>query len=218
MTDILTWLHANWIQLFGVLTGGGAVWFLAKNRAVIGWTLGIINAVFFVVLMAQYHLYADVTLNLYYFVTSGMGLYIWLRGGSNRSPKKITHLSWTSTLLWSAIAVIGTMLFGSFLSSMTDASYPMVDSFTTVLSFIGQFLLARKIFENWYIWILADVIDIWLYTVKGLYMVSALTGAYMIMCIMGIVIWKRIERKEQYADSEHGKMFAAARLAEESAQ
>ncbi len=204
---ILNWLSAHWLELFGVLTGIGSVLFLAKNKAVLGWGFAIVNAVFFIVLMLQAHLYADFTLNVYYLVTSIWGFYIWKFGrkapvyeGEVRLPKKITHLTWKGWVLTIAIVVVGTLLFGTFLRDMTDASFPMIDSMTTVMSFVGQFLLARKVFDNWYIWIAADVVDIGLYFVKGLFLVSAMTGIFMVLCVMGIVIWRRVEAKERAVD------------------
>src|SRR5574338_87743 len=199
---VFDWLLANWIELFGVLTGIRAVFYLARNRATFGWGFGIINAIFFMVLMFQAHVYADLTLNAYYLVTGDYGYYVWRAGAKAKTtevrlPKPITHLNWKGWLLTAAVIAVGTLLFGTFLSNMTDASFPMIDSLTTVMSFVGQFLLARKIFDNWYIWIAADVIDIVLYFVKDLFLVSGMTGIFMVICVMGIIKWRHVERKEK---------------------
>ena len=202
MFDLFSWLAANWIQLFGVITGAGAVFFLAKNEnryfgissGVIGWTLGIINAVFFMVLFYQQLLFADLTLNAYYFVTSAMGLYFWkFHTGRNKKVRPISHLSWKGWLAVTLVTIVGTWAFGTFLANMTIAQFVYIDSFTTVLSFIGQYLLARKIFDNWYLWILADIIDIGLYAYKGLYLVVGMTVVYMVFCVMGILKWRKDE-------------------------
>ena len=215
---ILEWLFVKWIQVFGVLTGAGSVYFLARNNGKVGWTLGIINAVFFVILFAQQLLFADVTLNLYYFVTSAMGLYWWMRGKA-KQPLPITHLSKKGWVAVAAVAIVGTALFATFLGYMTIAQFVVIDSFTTVLSFIGQYLLARKIFDNWYIWILADIIDIGLYAVKGLWLVVAMTAVYMVFCVMAIFKWKKDELAEgaEAAELEETPTTFAGRLAEQGA-
>jgi nicotinamide mononucleotide transporter len=204
MFDVISWLAANWIELFGVLTGIGSVFFLARNKAVLGWGFGIVNALFFIVLFGQALLFADVTLNSYYFFTGIYGFFVWKYGRKTKGyedkaihlPKQITHLGLASWLTIAAVVIVGTFLFGTFLTQMTIADFAYVDSFTTMLSFVGQFLLARKVFENWYIWILADVVDIWLYAIKGLFLVSGMTGIFMVLCVMGIIVWRRVERKE----------------------
>jgi nicotinamide mononucleotide transporter len=184
---ILEWLIINWIQVVGVLTGAGSVYFLARNNGKV----------------AQQLLFADVTLNLYYFVTSSLGLYWWMRGAKNR-PLPITHLGKKGWIVVAAAAILGTALFATFLGYLTIAEFVVIDSFTTVLSFIGQYLLARKIFDNWYIWIVADIIDIGLYAAKGLWLVVAMTAVYMVFCVMAIFKWK----KDEIAETE------AAELAE----
>lgn len=203
MFEVISWLAAHWIELIGVITGAGAVFFLAQNErkffglsaGTIGWTLGVINAVFFMILFFNQLLFADLTLNAYYFITSALGLYWWQskRGREGKPVRPITRLSTKGWLTVVAITVIGTWAFGTFLGEMTIAQFVYIDSFTTVLSFIGQYLLARKVFDNWYLWIIADVIDIGLYAYKGLYLVVGMTAVYMVFCVMGIIKWKRDE-------------------------
>ena len=208
MLTVFDWLVTNWIQVFGVLTGGLAVLFLALNKPVLGWSFGIINAVFFIVLMTQYHLYADTTLNVYYFITSSLGLYWWLRGGKNKTPLKITHLTGKGWLFWIGVTLVGTAIMGFILSSYTAAEIPYLDSLTTVMSFVGQFLLARKIFDNWYIWIAADVIDIGIYVNKGLPLVAVLTAVYMAFCVIALFKWRQVEKEETTLEEDYA--YAAA--------
>lgn len=196
MVEALNWLSANWVELFGVLTGAGAVFFLARDKGVVGWILGIINSVFFLVLFFGANLYADVTLNGYYFITCLLGLFWWLRGGKNNKPLPISHLDLPGWVKWGGIWIVGTLVMGFVLDTYTAADIAYLDSFTTVGSLIGQYLLARKVFDNWYIWIFVDVLDIFIYGYKGLYMVVGLTVLYMALCVMGLHHWKKVERGE----------------------
>lgn len=210
MVDIINWLSANWIELFGVLTGAGAVFFLARNNGLVGWSLGVINAVFFTVLFFDVNLFADLTLNVYYFVTSALGLYWWKFGGrGERKERKISHLDVPGWLKWVAVWIVGTFIMGYVLNTYTAADIAYLDSFTTVGSLIGQFLLARKVFENWYIWIFVDVIDIFLYGYKGLWMVVGLTAVYMALCVMALGKWRAVEQGEQ----DDSRLTVAAEMA-----
>lgn len=202
MLDFIQFLFSDWIQTIGVITGAGAVLFLALNKAKIGWTLGVINAAFFTVLMFQYMLYADVILNVYYLFTSAFGLVYWLgwmkrRGDRKKAPAQITRMSGKSWLIYGTIWIIGSAVMGFVLDTTTGTDVAYIDSFTTVGSLIAQFLLARKVFENWYIWIFVDVIDIGLYIYKDLHMVAGMTVVYMVFCILGILKWRRDEKKER---------------------
>src|SRR5690606_13688553 len=99
-----------------------------------------------------------------------------------------------------AIWVAGAAIMGFILDTTTPTDVAYIDSFTTVGSLIAQFLLARKIFENWYIWIFVDVIDIGLYLFKGLPMVAGMTVIYMIFCVIGVMKWRKDEKKEKAED------------------
>lgn len=200
MMDFIMFLFSDWIQTIGVLTGAGAVLFLALNKAKIGWTLGVINAAFFTVLMFQYMLYADVILNVYYLFTSAFGLVYWLgwmTRKEKKEPAKITHLTAKQWAIWAGVWIAGTVAMGFGLDTFTNTDVAYVDSFTTVGSLIAQFLLARKIFENWWIWIFVDVIDIGLYMFKGLPMVAGMTVIYMVFCVIGVVKWQRDKKRER---------------------
>lgn len=209
MVDFLyTWLFGDWIQFIGFLTGGGAVFFLARNNGLVGWTLGVINSVFFGIMFFGEMLLADFTLNLYYFFTSGAGLFWWIklerdrRRGIEVGAKKketistISHLDGRAWMRWIAIWVAASAGMGFVLDTFTPADIAYLDSFTTVGSLIGQYLLVRKVFENWYIWIFVDVLDIGIYAYKGLFPVVVLTVIYMVLCVVGIITWRRVERGE----------------------
>jgi nicotinamide mononucleotide transporter len=49
-----------------------------------------------------------------------------------------------------------------------------MDAFTTVLSLAAQYLLNRKTIENWLLWIVDDVIYIWLYIARDLRLTAVL--------------------------------------------
>lgn len=200
MLEFIQFLFSDWIQTIGVVTGAGAVLFLALNKGRIGWTLGIINAAFFTVLMFRYMLYADVILNVYYLFTSAFGLVYWLgwmTKKEKKEPAKITHLTWKTFSYVVLVWLAGTAIMGWSLDTFTNTDVAYIDSFTTVGSLIGQFLLAKKIFENWWIWIFVDVIDIGLYMFKDLPMVAGMTVIYMIFCVIGIIDWRKVEKKER---------------------
>ena len=78
----------------------------------------------------------------------------------------------------------------------TDSNVPWLDSFTTALSIIGMWMLARKYVEQWWAWIVVDVVCCGLYIYKELYFTSALYGLYSIIAIFGYFKWKQMMHYE----------------------
>jgi nicotinamide mononucleotide transporter len=60
-----------------------------------------------------------------------------------------------------------------------------------VLSLAAQYLLCRKRFENWFLWIAADVIYVPLYLNRHLPLTAALYAVFLAMCLMGVCEWNR---------------------------
>ncbi len=77
------------------------------------------------------------------------------------------------------------------LKEFTDSTVPVGDSFTTALAIVATWMLARKIIEHWYLWIIVNVVSIGLYTYKGLYSTVILYAVYTGMAIIGYFEWKK---------------------------
>ena len=62
----------------------------------------------------------------------------------------------------------------------------------TALSIVGMWMLARKYIEQWFAWIIVDIVCCGLYIYKDLYFTSALYGLYSIIAIFGYFKWKKL--------------------------
>ena len=71
----------------------------------------------------------------------------------------------------------------------------MADGFLTAGSLLGQLLLSRKKLENWYVWILVDVLYVGLYLYKGLMLTALLYAIFVVMAIAGARAWSALCRK-----------------------
>jgi nicotinamide mononucleotide transporter len=183
-------------EVLGFVTGGWAVWLTVKQN-IWNWPIGIANSAFYLIVFFQTRLYADMSLQGVYVVLGFLGWYWWLRGGQNRTELNVSR---TRPLLAAALGVIllsGTWAMTLFLVRVDDSA-PFLDALTTVLSLIAQFMLTRKLFENWFVWISADVIYIGLYIYKDLYLTSILYAIFLAMCIVGAVQWRRSLRSPRF--------------------
>ena len=86
----------------------------------------------------------------------------------------------------------------AFLNYWTDSTVPITDSLTNALSIIGLWMLSRKYVEQWFVWIVADAIYVWLYAYKGLPFKATLYSLYIIIAFFGIRKWLRLMREQSH--------------------
>lgn len=176
---------------------------LVARRNILTWPLGIVGVVLFGILFYQINLYADFFEQIYYFITSVMGWYMWARiRQQNPGDKRITveKNSMRTNIAWVA-GIAGTSLVATWALSNIHvwlptlfpepASLPALDAATTVMSFAAQYLMMKRKLENWYLWILVDVIAIWLYWYKEVPFIALLYLVFLFNALYGWWAWKR---------------------------
>ena len=96
--------------------------------------------------------------------------------------------------------VLAIVFFGLFalmlfvLDRFTDAAVPLWDSFITSLSIVATWMLARKIYEHWYLWIIVNLVSAVLFTYRGLYPTVVLYIVYCVMSFEGLRQWRKTIR------------------------
>lgn len=176
------------IETLGFITGAITVWLTVKEN-IWCWPIGIANNIFFIILFYHSRLFADMGLQVIYIVLSVLGWYWWLRGGKNNSTLSVSRISVPHALVLGVITILATIGMRAYLVSIHDAA-PLMDAITTILSLVAQYLLTRKYLENWYVWMTADIIYIYLYFVRELYLTGILYILFFTMCILGLKAWK----------------------------
>ena len=79
-----------------------------------------------------------------------------------------------------------------YIGDLHQFTVPLQDSFTNALSFVGLWALARKYIEQWFFWIIVDVVCCYLYVVKGIPFKALLYGLYVVIAIAGYRKWKQM--------------------------
>ena len=179
----------SWLEIAGFVTGALTVW-LAVRQNPWNWPIGVANAVCFFILFLRARLYGDMALQVLFMAICLLGWYRWLLGGEGHSRLRVTSITNTSAVAYTAVGVAATAVFTPYLRSVGDAS-PLLDALTTVLSIEAQYLMTRKVIEHWLVWMAADVIYIWLYADRGLYLTSMLYVVFFAMCVAGWRDWQR---------------------------
>lgn len=186
----------SYVELIGTLFGLISV-YLASRASILTWATGIINEVFLFILFFQVQLYADMFLQVYFFIVTLFGWYNW-----KHKPKQ-NSISTTNfkTRIWIAILIIvGTILAGFFFANIhlylpqyfkTEASFPFADSFVMVLSIFATVLLAQKKIETWYLWIVVDIVCVFLFFKKGIVFLGIEYLVFLGLATYGLLNWKK---------------------------
>ncbi len=145
-------------------------------------------------------IYADFAINIYYFLIAVYGYITWTRAGrhgndaakSKKEQLPIRHIPRRQLAACSAIFVLLWIALYCGLRYLTDSTVPVADAFTTSLSIVAMWMLARKYLEQWIAWIAVDAVCVALYSYKGIYLYGILYGAYTIVAFIGYRNWKRL--------------------------
>lgn len=201
----------SYLEFFGTVLNIVCVW-LTVRKSVWNWPIGIIAVSLFGALFYQIQLYSDFLEQVYYFGTGIWGWIIWTKLGRERAREHngatdVAHATFKEVVWIGAALIIGTSLLGIFMSEIhnifpasfpSPASFPYLDAFTTVASFVAQILLIFRRIENWYLWILVDVIGAWLYNEKEVKFVAILYFIFLILAITGLLSWiKELKRSKK---------------------
>jgi nicotinamide mononucleotide transporter len=78
-----------------------------------------------------------------------------------------------------------------YVLGLLKGSAPPIDAAITSLSIVAQWLLNRRVLENWAWWIVIDLISIPLYLSRGLPLIAALYLVFLALCVQGFFRWRR---------------------------
>ncbi|EJD6377668.1 MULTISPECIES: nicotinamide riboside transporter PnuC [Providencia] len=186
----------SYIEAVGTIAGLLCI-LLASLEKTINYLFGLINVSLFAVIFFQIQLYANLLLQIFFFVANIYGWYAWSRVTSSQQAElKIRWLSLPKaaiTLVISVVAIIyltfnidavfGVLarwavellnLFGANLAMPTiePDAFPFWDSAMTILSVVAMILMTRKYVENWLLWVIINVISIVIFFIQGVYAMS----------------------------------------------
>ncbi len=187
------------LEIFASIFTLVCVWFTVK-RNILCWPFGIIGVSLYFIVFYQNKLYADMGLQVVYFAQSVYGWYFWLHGKKeDEGSVPIRNLSQKGWLLLIPITLSTILLIGYLSTVFTDTDVAYFDATVATVSLVANMLLARKIIDNWYLWIAVDVVYVGLFLFKGLYITAALYVIFFFMAITGLLEW----RKEKATQALH---------------
>lgn len=177
---------------------------LCAKRSIYNYFFGIINVSLYAYISYRSGIYGGFALNaFYYFPMQFIGIYLWRKHKAEDAPQTVEsrRMNNTHRCLLFAFSFAATIITGYLLSRFTADPMPYRDSATTVLSIIAMFLMVRAYMEQWFLWIITNVISIVIWVVLSFegeqsagFMVI-MWVCYLLNSINGYIVWKRSSKE-----------------------
>ncbi len=195
---------------------GFAYLVLIIRQNILGWYAAFGSTAIFSWLFWDVSLVMESGLNVYYLIMAVYGWWVWK--GNERAVqdgkeiavtlKKIQTWSFSRHVLVIFSIILISLATGYGLEKNTSAALPYLDSFTTWGAVISTYMVAQKVLENWWYWLVIDTVAIYLYIDRELYLVALQMVVYIVMIFFGWFIWKKEYRQQN--DSSENSLAASA--------
>ena len=187
----MEFLSNHWLDI--TTTALGLAYILLEYKASVWmWVVGFVMQALGIVLYYQKGLYADCGMEFYYLAMTVYGFIAWMRHKQKSADLPIRHMPQDMALPLALLFPIIWALIFFILISFTNSTVPIVDSFTTALSVIGIVALSRKYLEQWFIWIVVDIITSALYFYKDIPFKASLYALYVVIAVFGYFKWRKM--------------------------
>jgi len=183
-------MASTWPEVVAVLTGLLSVWF-AKKENILVYPVGIVSVLIYVYLCLSVKLYADMSINAFYFIMSVYGWVKWSRKTGDKPARPITRATRPEWIYSVVGVIVFFIILYLILKNYTDSNVPFWDAVTTAIFIIGMWLMALKKIENWVAWIIGDLICIPLFASKGLILTSFQFTVFLILAVSGYIEWRK---------------------------
>ena len=183
-------LHTSLLEIFSFSLAIAMV-LLNIRQSPWAWLFAIASAGLYAVVFYDARIYGDMALQFVFIGVSLWGLYQWLFGGRDHQGVAVTRLSRKGWRMAASAWLAAYVVIAIILHTFTDSDVAHTDAFLTAGSLVAQCLLARKVLENWHMWILIDGLYIGLYLHKHLYLTALLYGLFALLAVLGLRAWKK---------------------------
>lgn len=191
---------------------------LAGRNSIHTWWTGLVGCVLYGVMFFTVQLYADATLQVFFFVTGVIGWKQWnnkpilsrpnpgnftpegsVTGGTQYYEAKelpIRRASNEMMLGSIGIALVVAAFYGWLLHTFTNAYAPWIDSTVLAFSVVAQLLLMSRSIQNWQVWVLVNTLSVPLFWSRELYLTSVLYGFFWVNAVVSYFNWKKLMEKQ----------------------
>lgn len=190
----------TYAELVGTVACLWSVWLITRCN-IWTWPIGIVSVLLYFAIFYKLRLYADVVEQVFYLITNLYGWWLWNESQQKSKEELPIYRSTGKSIVFTALGTLVVSLGAAILLTRAhtalpvmfpeEASYPFIDAWTTIMSFVATGLMVWRRLECWVYWILVDVIGIWLYYTKGVLFIALLSAILLILATKGLFSWFR---------------------------
>lgn len=180
---------------------------LMIRRSLWAFPVGLVAVAVQGVLFFRAKFYADATQQIFFFGALAWGWWHWMqaekRDGGGASPAvelPVGVLSWRARVVTMVAGGVAVAVWALALRRWTDAVMPWRDAFIAVFGIVAQVLQARKVIENWPLWVVVNVVAIAAYWKADLAYTAFLYAIYLGLAVVGWRAWARTRAEESKRD------------------
>ena len=189
----LAFFAQSWLEVVAVLSAILYLILVVKEN-IWCWFYAFISTAIFIYLFYNVSLLSESLLNFYYLIMAVYGWWQWHKKDKDES-QKIHNWQLNRHIKIIGVSIILTPIIG-YLMTKLGASFPYLDAFVSILAVIATVMVAYKVFENWYYWLLVDTLSIYLFWQKQMYLTALLYVVYIVLILVGIKAWQKIMAKQ----------------------
>ncbi len=185
----------NYAEIFGALSGFLYVILEIKQNKYM-WIVGGVSALVYTAIFLNSALFASMGLQAWYVGASFYGWYIWKKqSDKNGSEEPLVMKLNRTKVIWSTIiALIGFLILWFILSKYSTDPMPGIDAFIAAISMLATYWVANRYIQHWMLWIVADMLAVYMYLSQGLYATVLLYFVYTFAAIAGLYHWHKFRK------------------------
>jgi nicotinamide mononucleotide transporter len=178
------------IEIIAVVLGVANILLVAK-RSIWNFPVALVMVALYARIFWDAKLYSDAGLQGFFFAVNLYGWWSWHANKVDAGEVVVERLTRSALFAWVGGSIIAVLGWGTIMMRLTDASLPYADASVAMLSVAAQLLMTWRRLENWYWWIVVNIISVGLYAVKGLYLTTGLYALFLILAVWGLLNWRK---------------------------
>lgn len=195
----------NWFEVAAVATSYGCTWLMYHQKR-FSYLIAVVTTALYCVVFFQAGLVASMILQVYLLPTVIFGFFRWR---SDANPKPVQKFRIKLAPVY-ALVVAAFYAGAYFITDAFGGSMAPLDSAILIGTILAQFLLDNKVLGNWWVWIVVDIISIYVYFSQGLYFVGVQYVFFLVGAFYGFYQWRKsllrddvdLEALQEYAERD----------------
>lgn len=191
-SDFINDLKAfTWPEAVSTISQVASVWYARKNNVLVYPTgiVGVLLAAYIYFYVSHPPLYADASLNLYYFLMSVYGWYNWVQKKNDNYVYPIKWCSKKELVAGLGLFLCSWIIIYFALAKFTNSNTPVMDSLVSSSAVTAMWWMAKRKIENWLAWIFSNIVAIPLNFYKGFMLFTIMYILFLLMAWMGYKEW-----------------------------